>query len=102
MPGSRGPCRSASTIEPRFGCDVSPLIESIAPSTASAPASIAASTLAAAMPLVSCVWKWIGSPISSFSAFTSRPAARGRHRPAMSLMPSTCVPAASSSFASFT
>ncbi len=32
-------------------------MESIAPSTASAPASIAASTLAAAMPLVSCVWK---------------------------------------------
>ena len=41
--------------EPRFGWDVSPLMASSAPSTASAPASIAASTLAAAMPLVSCV-----------------------------------------------
>src|SRR5579862_997755 len=52
-PGSRAPKRSASTIEPRFGCEVSPLMASIAPSTASAPAATAASTLAAAMPLVS-------------------------------------------------
>ena len=69
---SRGPWRSASTIEPRLGCEVSPLIESIAPSTASAPASTAASTLAAAMPLVSCVWKWIGSPISSLQRLHQR------------------------------
>ena len=44
---------------------------SIAPSTASAPAATAASTLAAAMPLVSWVWKCTGRPTSSFSAFTS-------------------------------
>jgi hypothetical protein len=69
-PGSRGPWRSASTIEPRFGCEVRPLIESIAASTASAPAAIAANTLAAAMPLVSWVWKCTGRPISSFSALT--------------------------------
>ena len=37
MPGSRGAWRSASAIEPRFGCEVRPLIESMAPSTASAP-----------------------------------------------------------------
>ena len=96
-PESRGPCRSASTIEPRFGCEVSPLIASSAPSTASQPASIAASTLAAAMPLVSCVWKCTGMPISSFSALTSVYAARGWHRPAMSLMPRMCAPARSSS-----
>ena len=76
-PVSRGACRSASTIEPRFGCEVSPLIESIAASTASQPASIASRMLAAAMPLVSCVWKWIGRPTSSLSAFTSAYAARG-------------------------
>ncbi len=66
-----GRTRSASTIEPRFGCEVRPLrAHRSAPSTASAPASMAASTLAAAMPLVSCVWKWIGSPVSSLSALT--------------------------------
>ena len=79
-------------IAPRFGCEVRPDIESIAPSTASAPASIAASTLAAAMPEVSCVWKWIGMPTSCFSARTSSRAARGRHTPAMSLMHRMCAP----------
>ena len=68
---ARGPCRSASTSDPRFGCDVPPLIESIAASTASHPASAAISTLAAAMPLVSWVWKWIGIDTSCFSARTS-------------------------------
>ncbi len=71
IPGSRGPNRNASTREPRFGWEVRPLMESMAPSTASAPASIAASTLAAEIPLVSCVWKWIGRPTSSFNALTS-------------------------------
>ena len=52
---SRALKRSDSTIEPRFGCEVSPESASMAPSTASAPASMAASTLAAAMPLVSWV-----------------------------------------------
>ncbi len=86
-------------MEPRFGCEVSPLMASSAPSTASTPASTAMSTLAAAMPLVSCVWKWTGMPISSFSALTSVQAARGWQRPAMSLMPRMCAPAFSSSFA---
>ena len=81
----------------RFGCEVSPLIASKAPSTASQPASIAASTDAAAMPLVSWVWKCTGRPVSSFSALTSAAAARGRQMPAMSLMPSTCTPACCSS-----
>ena len=36
-------------MEPRFGCEVVPLIASIAASTASQPASMALSTLAAAM-----------------------------------------------------
>jgi hypothetical protein len=44
-------------MDPKLGCEVSPDSESMAPSTASAPASMAASTLAAAMPLVSWVWK---------------------------------------------
>ena len=56
-PVSRSEWRSASTMEPRLGCEVSPLMESIAASKASTPASTAASTLAAEMPLVSCVWK---------------------------------------------
>src|ERR1700691_2757716 len=51
-PASRGPKRSASTMDPKFGCEVRPDNASIAPSTASTPASTAASTLAAAIPLV--------------------------------------------------
>ena len=42
---SRSVCASASTIEPMQGCDVPPENESIAASTASTPASAAASTL---------------------------------------------------------
>ena len=56
-PGSSADPASAEAIALRFGCDVSPLIASSAPYTASAPASMAARTLAAAMPLVSCVSK---------------------------------------------
>ncbi len=98
----RGRCRAACRAgprrsPPRFGCEVSPLMGSIARSTASTPASAAASTDAAAIPLVSCVWKWTGIPISSRSADTSMRAASGLQRPAMSLMPSTWAPAASSS-----
>src|SRR3546814_20520445 len=51
-----------------------------------------ASTLAAAMPLVSCVWKWIGRPISCLSTRTSSRAERGLQTPAMSLRPSTWAP----------
>ncbi|MNL31637.1 hypothetical protein D3C87_1534350 [compost metagenome] len=72
---------------------------SSAPSTASQPASTAASTEAAAMPLVSCVWKCTGRPVSSFKAFTSAATARGRQMPAMSLMARMWTPACCSSLA---
>ena len=71
----------------------------MAPSAASTPASAAARMLAAAMPLVSWVWKWIGMPISCFKAVTSLRAAAGLHRPPMSLRPRMWLPAASSSLA---
>jgi hypothetical protein len=69
-PVSRSVFRNASTIDPRHGCDVRPDSASIAASTASTPASTAAKMVEAAMPEVSCVWKWIGRPTSSFSALT--------------------------------
>jgi hypothetical protein len=93
IPESRSENRRASMMEPRLGCEVKPLMASMAPSTASQPAATAASTLAAAMPEVSCVWKCTGISSSSFSAFTSVKAALGWHSPAMSLMPRMCVPA---------
>ena len=100
---SRGVFCSAATIEFRFGWLVEPDIEAIARSTMSTPASLAFRIgRRTARPLVSCVWKWIGRPISSFSAFTSCYAAYGRHRPAMSLIARMCAPICSSSFASFT
>ena len=68
----------------------------------STPASLARRMLPALMPLVSCVWKWIGTPTSSRSAFTSAYAAYGLHRPAMSLMARMCVPIFTSSLAIFT
>ncbi len=101
-PVSRSVWRSASTMEPRHGWLVSPLMASIAASTASTPASAAASTEAAAMPEVSWVWKCTGRPVSSFSARTSTFAAGGFSSPAMSLMPMMWVPVAFSSRASFT
>ncbi len=72
---------------------------SIATSAASTPASVAARIVAQAMPAVSWVWKWIGSPTSSLSARISTRAAAGFISPAMSLTPSTCAPAASSALA---
>ena len=86
-PVSRSVWRSASTSEPRQGCEVVPDMASMAASTASTPASTAARSEAPAMPEVSWVWKWIGRPISSFSALTRTRAAAGLSRPAMSLMP---------------
>ena len=80
-PVSRSVWRSASTIEPRQGCEVRPDMASMAASTASTPASTAASTLAPAMPEVSWVWKWIGRPTSSLSALIRTRAAAGRSRP---------------------
>ncbi len=56
-------------------------------------------TLAALMPEVSCVWKWIGRPVSSRSVVTSLRIAAGRATPAMSLTARMCAPAFSSSFA---
>ena len=93
----RARCRARCAAAPRtmllrHGWLVMPLIDARAASAMSTPASAARSTLAALMPLVSCVWKWIGTPTSSRSAFTSAYAAYGLQRPAMSLMPRTCVP----------
>ena len=87
-------------MEFRFGWLVEPDIEATARSATSTPASAALNTEAAAMPLVSCVWKCTGMPISSFSAFTSTLAAAGWHKPAMSLMARKCAPIFSSSRAS--
>ena len=98
-PVSRSVRASASTIEPRQGCEVSPEKLSIAASTASTPAREAARMLPAATPLVSWVWKWIGRPTSSFSVLTSVKAAEGFSSPAMSLMPRMCAPASRSSLA---
>ena len=59
-------CFVIDTTEPRAGWDVRPLIESIAKSTISTPALIADNILAAEVPDVSCVWKWIGKFVISF------------------------------------
>ncbi len=68
---------NAATMEFRFGWLVEPDIDATARSATSTPASAALNTEAAAMPLVSCVWKCTGMPISSFSAFTSTPRGGG-------------------------
>ena len=93
---------NAATIEFKFGWLVVPLIDAIAPSATCTPASAAFSTLAALIPLVSCVWKWIGIPTSCRSVLTSFSAAYGLHNPAMSLIAKTCAPIRSSSRAIFT
>ncbi|MCY1230759.1 hypothetical protein D9M72_431850 [compost metagenome] len=98
-PGSRSDPRSASTIEPRQGCEVLPESASIAASTTSTPVSTAASTVAAAMPEVSWVWKWIGKSVASRSALNNTRAAAGFNRPAMSLTAIMCAPAFSRSAA---
>ncbi len=54
-PVSRSVLRSASTIDPRQGCEVPPEKASIAASTASTPASQAARIVAAPAPEVSWV-----------------------------------------------
>ena len=69
----------------------------IAASTASTPASTAARTVAAEMPDVSWVWKWIGRPVSSRNALNRTCAADGFNSPAMSLTAMTWAPAFSSS-----
>jgi hypothetical protein len=55
----------------RHGWLVAPLIGASAASAMSTPASAARRMLPELTPLVSCVWKWIGTPTSSRSAFTS-------------------------------
>src|SRR5207244_8254655 len=88
---SRGVCRSAATMEFRLGWLVPPLTAATAASATSAPASAAFRTEAALMPLVSWVWKWIGTPTSCRRAFTNSKAAYGLHKPAISLMAKKCV-----------
>ena len=56
-PVSRDVFFSAATMEFRLGWLVPPLMEATAPSAISTPASLAFSTEAALIPLVSCVWK---------------------------------------------
>jgi hypothetical protein len=52
-PVSRGPWSVAETSEEIGGCEVVPAIEAVAASTASTPASIAASSVASWLPGVS-------------------------------------------------
>src|SRR5882762_9443843 len=92
MPVSLGVCWSAATIELRLGWLVLPDIEATARSTTSAPASLAASTLAELIPLVSCVWKCRGKSTSCLSVLISLRAAKGRQMPAMSLIARKCAP----------
>mmetsp|Transcript_23155 Transcript_23155/g.78199 ORF Transcript_23155/g.78199 Transcript_23155/m.78199 type:complete len:244 (+) Transcript_23155:1861-2592(+) len=78
---------TAATIAPKDGCDVSPAMESIAASTTSAPAAAAASMEATPAPALSCVCTWIGTSGNLWrKAETSKVAAFGVNRPAMSLM----------------
>ena len=68
-------------------------------STIDTPSSAASSSEAIWPPAQSCVWKWIGMPISCCSACTSFCAAYGLHSPAMSLMASRLAPSFSSCLA---
>ena len=80
---------------------VVPDIESTAQSMISAPAAAAASCVATPVPAVSWVWTWMGTPgWAARRAPTSRVAARGLSRPAMSLMAKACTPCATSASAS--
>ena len=88
MPVSLSVCRKLSTIDPRHGCDVPPENASIATSTASTPASEAARIVAPEIPEVSCVWKCIGRPTSSFNDLINILAAAGFNNPAISFKPS--------------
>ena len=93
MPVSRGVCASAATSDDADGWLVVPAIGALATSTASTPASDAASRVASCPPAVSWVCRCTGTSNRSRSAPTSRAAAAGRRSPAMSLMASTCAPA---------
>ena len=55
----------------RLGWEVLPETLAMAASAMSRPSSDALRIEAAWMPAVSCVWKWIGIPISCLSARTS-------------------------------
>ena len=94
----RARCRAPSGRWPRpaptaAGWLVVPAIAALAASTASTPASIAASSVASWPPAVSWVCRWTGRSKRSRSAVTSVRAAGARSRPAMSLIARTCAPA---------
>ena len=61
----------AYSVDAQFGWDVLPLMLAMARSTTSTPASEARRILPEFTPLVSWVWKWMGMPTSSLSAFTN-------------------------------
>ena len=92
-PVSRSEWSVADTSADRAGCDVVPAIEAHAASTASTPASIAASSVASWPPGVSWVCRCTGRSKRSRSAVTRVRAAGARSRPAMSLIASTWAPA---------
>ena len=97
--GRRGPGRSrAGSGRSRRrgrtadGWQVVPAIEAVAASTASTPASIAASRVASWPPGVSWVCRCTGRSNSRRSAVTRVRAAGARSSPAMSLIARTCAP----------
>ena len=99
MPVSRGwPSRLAQNAF-RLGWLVFSLMDAIAQSTTSHPASTMARFDARLTPLVECVWKWIGKSGFPASAAPLRIAAisglawPGFTRPAMSLIASIWAPA---------
>ena len=85
-------------IDPIAGWEVKPLIESMARSTISTFDSIAAKTLAEAVPEVSWVWKWIGKDVVFFISFINNLIASGLHKPAISFMAIMFTPAFSKSW----
>ena len=65
------PAAAVRYLAHREGCEVSEESEEIAVSTISTPASAAMSSVAIWFEVVSCVWSWIGMPISCLSSVTS-------------------------------
>ena len=92
-PVSRGPWSVAATSAVIDGWLVVPDIGALAASTASTPASIAASSVASWPPAVSWVCRCTGRSNRSRSAVTRVRAAGARSSPAMSLIARTCAPA---------
>ena len=92
-PVSRSEWSVAETSADSAGCEVVPAIAAQAASTASTPASIAATSVASWPPGVSWVCRWTGRSKRSRSAVTRVRAAGARSSPAMSLIASTWAPA---------